>query len=170
MKLFLLAALLASAVPSRAASTLCAPFAAQLRVGFRLSYERPGTGARNALLDHAECYPVIADAGIRDFDDGSEPAHPSPAEPRLRYWSESSPYEVRVEFSGGWAHVFLVKRDGRYSKDMAFIDQLEENALAYTTLDYSGNIADAEFPEKTVVSGLRRTAKAGHVILAPFAH
>jgi hypothetical protein len=169
MKLtFLLAALILSAVPSRATPDLCAPLAAQLKIGYRLSYERPGAGARAALLDKAECYMTISDAGIPDFGEPDAPANPSPVEARLRFWSDSSPYEVRAEFSGGWARVFLVKREGRYSKDMAAIDQVEADALSYTTFDYSGNVADAEFPERTVASGLRRTAKAGRVLLSPF--
>jgi hypothetical protein len=71
--------------------------------------------------------------------------------------------------SGGWAHVVLIKRDGPYRLEMARIDQLAENELATTTIDYTGGVIDREFPELRAWGGVRKIVRAGRVYLKPFA-
>ncbi len=166
MKLPLLAvlAVLASA-PARAADA-CAPHAGLLKIAYKLGYERHDGPSRLASLDRSECTLFVRDAGVADFDE-SRAGTPSEPEPRLRWWSETSPYEVVVEFSAGWAYVSLMKRDGPYSRLMARIDRLEPEQLAATTLDYDGDVTDGEQPELRVSAGVRRISRAARVTLTP---
>lgn len=165
MKLPLLAVLAVLAVPARAAD-VCAPFAYLLKTRWFLNYERVDGPARSAFLEKSECE-VTSLAGARDFDDSGSPAPESESQPRIRYWSESSPYEIRVELSGGWATVFLVKRDGRYSRVMARVDRLDDKALPTATIDYSGDIADGEFPELRTGGRTRKIIRDGRLLLTP---
>ena len=146
-----------------AAADLCAPYAALLNIDWRLSYERPDGPARAARLVKSECTSEMVYESSRDMD----PAPSEYAEPRLRFWTDGSPYEIRVELSGGFASVVLMKRDGSYSRVMARIDRLAESELASTVLDYTGDVADGEYPELHAGRGMRRTVRSGRVVLTP---
>ena len=164
MKPLLLLAVL-SLPASALAADVCAPHAALLRLVWSLSYERTDGPSRQATLDKAECSGFLRDSGARDFDQPM--GEPSGAEPRLRFWSETSPYELRVEPSNGRADVILIKRDGRYERVMAKIDRVDLAELASTRLDYTGDVADGEYPELRVARGSRKIVRAARVVLAP---
>lgn len=164
MKLFLLLAALAAPL-SASAADFCAPHAALLKLVWSLSYERTDGPSRIATLDKSECVGVAADSGARDFDQPM--GEPSAPEPRLRFWSASSPYEVRVDLANGWAAISLVKRDGPYERVMARIDRVEPAQLKGTTFDYLGDVADGEYPELRAGAGTRRTVRAARVVLTP---
>jgi len=166
MKTPLFAAMALFAAVSAAANDACAPHAAQLKINWFLSYERVDGPSRMAVIENSECE-VIALSGARDFDELGVQGADSDPKPRLRFWSASSPYEIRVDLAGGWATVFLIKRDGRYSRVMARIDRLEENDLASTSLDYLGDVADGEYPELRAGHGVRKTVRAARVLLKP---
>lgn len=164
MKLLLLLAAFAVPAPVLAAD-VCAPHAALLKVVWSLSYERADGPSRLATLDKSECAPFIADSGFQDFD---QPAgEPSAAQPRLRYWSASSPYELRVDPSNGRADVVLIKREGRYERVMAKIDRVDLEELASTRIDYTGDVADGEYPALRAARGSRTIVRAARVVLVP---
>ncbi len=165
MKLPLLAVLAVLAVPARAAD-ICAPHAALLKIRWFINYERVDGPARSAFLEKSECE-ITALSGARDFDESGAQAPDSDPEPRMRYWSDASPYELRVELAGGWATIFLVKRDGRYSRVMARIDRVDEKELATNAIDFSGDIADGEFPDLRTGRGMRKIVRDGRLLLTP---
>jgi len=161
--LLVMTAFLAVSPVRAAAADICAPYASLLKMAWRLNYERPDGPSRTAKLDRSECTTVMVYDSPRDMDPvGSE--HP---EAHLRFWTEGSPYEISVELVGGSASVVLMKRDGAQSRVMARIDRLAESELASTVLDYTGDIADGEYPELRAGRGVRRTVRSGRVVLTP---
>ncbi|MBI4062028.1 MAG: hypothetical protein HY403_11445 [Elusimicrobia bacterium] len=163
--LFLIAAAFLAASPIHAAD--CDSYAPLLKIGWRLHYERIDGPSRSAILDQSECSIAFADHGIGDFDDADKPGAPSNPAPRLRFWSETSPYEIDVELRNGWARVALFKREGRYRSMMARIDQVAEDELAAMALDYTGNVDDREYPALRVGPGVRKTVRSARVLLTP---
>ncbi len=164
ISLLVVTAVLAFAPQRASAADVCAPYASLLKIGWRLDYERVDGPAHAATLGKSECTSELVTYSPRDMDGYDPTEYP---EPRLRFWSQTSPYEVSVELSGGWAHVVLYKRDGPYRRVMARIDQLAENELATTTLDYTGDVADGEYPELRAGRGVRKIVRAARVLLKP---
>jgi hypothetical protein len=163
ISLLLVTALLAVSPARAAAADVCAPYASMLNLQWRLGYERPDGPSRAARLDKSECTTVTVSESSRDMD----PTPTEYSEARLRFWADGSPYELSVELSGGFASVVLMKRNGTYSRVMARVDRLPESELASTVLDYTGDVADGEYPELRAGRGVRRTVRSGRVVLTP---
>lgn len=166
MRILPLLAVLA-APASAFASDVCAPHAALLGIVWSFSYERADGPSRAATLDKSECSGVSSDSGVRDFDDAHLPAIPSAPEPRLRFWSENSPYELRLDVFNGRAELWLMKRVDRYQRVMAYVDRIELSELAGTSIDFSGDVVDDEYPMLRVGRGTRKIVRAARVVLTP---